>query len=159
MPVRGCGRVRGRARGPGALGAWGKGEPRGVCGKSFFEEKRFLRGGAMCRRATLLLCLALLLAPGARAACRVIVHDDDENSPDDMMIVLQHLGLSLAHSQKTVDQIMRRGEAVVLESTDARACAEAVSSLTQFGLSASSDEGPGTVRLDPNNIDDLVRAL
>jgi ATP-dependent Clp protease adapter protein ClpS len=102
----------------------------------------------------------LFLASGVVAApCRVIVHDDDDNTQEDVFMVLQHLGLTPSHAQRTVDQIMRRGEAVVLESQDARACSDAVSSLTHFGLTASSDSGPGTVRVDPNFIGDLVRSL
>ena len=109
-----------------------------------------------------MVCLSLVLMclhSSCAAPCRVIVHDDDENTQDDVIMILQHLGLSAAHAQRTVEQIMQRGEAVVLESRDARACSEAVSSLTHFGLTASSDGGPGTVRVDPNSIEDLIRSL
>lgn len=107
------------------------------------------------------VCISFFLLASSVVAvpCRVIVHDDDDNTQDDVIMVLQHLGLTPSHAQRTVDQIMRRGEAVVLESQDVRACSDAVSSLTHFGLTASSDSGPGTVRVDPNSIRDLVRAL
>ena len=104
------------------------------------------------------LCLSLFAAAAA-APCRVIVHDDDDNTQDDVTMILQHLGLTAAHALRTTEQIMRRGEAVVLESTDQHACIEAVAALAQFGLTVTSDGGPGTIGVNPNSIDDLVHAL